>query len=207
MFGINRRSQEVALALPSRAARSTRRRLATGLALAMVAVAGAASPTSATMWPGPLNTSIDSGTTVCETITYGTAYLGWSTTVRQVRVNATTVRPTMRTPSFASIRRTIELWSLEAGSSQWYRQVMPPDHARPTVVTSTNWSTQPMFIPTRADFRGQITTTEKIEFLDSYGRVLYGGTWGPYWESSQDLSSVRYAYGTDPTPYSGCRFW
>ena len=184
------------------------RHLAKAMVVAAVVLGAAVTPVSATSsFNGPLYSSIISGSTICESISYGISYLpGGSQATQSVRVESTAVVPTRATVSFGVVnaRRTLQMWSRPAGTTTF----------RPDGPSYVDWATftlnsTNMTIPTRtiginAGFRGEIAMSEKIELLDRYGRVISGGTWGPYWEN--EYWSVRFGYGIAPTWSLGCKF-
>ena len=200
-------SGTIALAAPRRHdSTRTVRRLATAFALMVLATTIPVIEASAnTPYSGPLSTSIVSGATICEwsrpfdMFNPGTVY-------QQVRVEGSTVVPTRASVNagVAQARRTVTIWYRWTNSTQWGVLGEYQQSAKPTTVTSTNWTTASILVPLRPDFRGEIASSEKFELLDAYGRVLQGGTWGPYGEN--EYWTYRSGYNVSHTWTLGCRF-
>ena len=162
-------------------------KVARSIVLSGLLLAGAATGASASTFQGPLGTIVDSGTTICS----AQKPFGQPLT-KTIMVEGPGVQLTTGSARYSGVRWTMQFWGKAKGSTTWQNLGAWYKMGAPTSVMSTTFVFGIMNISINPAWTGEIKSSEKIELLDAYGRVLQGGTWGPYAEDEYRSDILAY---------------
>ena len=175
-------------------------KIARSLVLSGLVLAGSATAASATSFYGPLGTIVDSGTTICS------AQKPFSQPLtKTIMVEGPGVQLTTGSARYSGVRWTMEFWGKAKGATTWQRIGAWFKMGAPTSVMSTTFTFGIMNVAINPAWTGEIRSKEKIELLDSYGRVLSGGTWG-YYDEDQYRTDILAYPGTYKSWLGVCGF-